>query len=83
MVIKRVFRRMLDMCEPAYEIFLKALILSCVLLFCSIMIFIYIGGVTANTYYLYLLAKELSQIPAALMFIAGIGSVCIEEQYLK
>ncbi len=71
---------MLSMCEQSYIIVRYSLILSCVLALCSFSILLYIGPYSVETYDLYRLAMQMAQTPAALLLIAGVGSVCIEYQ---
>ena len=81
--LKNLISRMLVMCEPAYMLLRGAMLLSCALLFCSLMILISIGQPTYHTYELYLCAKEMSTAPAALLLLASIGTVCIEEHSVR
>ena len=42
--ILKVIRRMLCMCEPAWELLIRGLQLSCVLLFCAFLLLVDAGG---------------------------------------
>jgi hypothetical protein len=44
---------------------------------------VYAGGFSADTYELYYLAKEMYTIPQAILIIAGIGSLLIEDAARK
>ena len=78
-IVKNVLRRMLDMCEPAYSVLRGMLLLSCTLVGCSLIILLWIGDVTIYTYELYLCALEMARAPAAMLLLAAIGTVCIED----
>ena len=52
----RVLRRMLGMCDLAWEVTERALALCCVLLFCAFMLLADAGGYSAETHATYRLA---------------------------
>ena len=56
------------------------LVLSCASLFAALIILISIGDINTENINLFLTARELINIPPALLFVAVIGSVCIEEK---
>lgn len=70
---------MLRMCEPAYSVLRGMLLLSCTLAGCAIAILLSIGDVTVYTYRLYQYAVEMAKTPSALLLLAAIGTVCIED----
>ena len=82
-MLRKLIGRMFSMCEHAYIIFKYSLILSCVLAFCAFMILVDISPYQVETYDLYRLAVSMSETPAALLFIAAVGSVCIESQEVQ
>ncbi|MEG1789368.1 MAG: hypothetical protein RR055_02410 [Oscillospiraceae bacterium] len=79
----RLLRRMLDMCELSWEILTKSLIFSCLLLFCAFMLLADAGPMTAENYDTYLLAGELYALPQAILLVANIAGVIIEERHLR
>lgn len=81
--MKRLIKRMSMMCDEAYYIIKSALILTAVLLFCSMIIYLFAGSFSPDTYKIYRLAEELFRLPQAILFIAAIGSVILEEQLKK
>ena len=76
----RILRRMLNMCDLAYEVTARSLILCCVMLFCAWMLLLDGGVFTAGTAHLYRLARELMTLPQAVLLIAALASVLIEER---
>ena len=68
------------MSDIAWVVIRINLLLSCASLLAALIILIAIGDTNTDNIHLYLTAKELMNMPPALLFIAGIGSVCIEER---
>lgn len=81
--LHKLINTILSMCEPAYAMLRGTLVLSCTLVFCSLVIFFDIGVVTVDTYDLYLCALELAKAPVGLILVAAIGTVFIEERETK
>lgn len=80
MTLRKFIHTMQNMCEPAYIALKGTMALCCGMLFCSLIILIHIEPMDCSSYNLYLCAKELSTVPAGLMLVASIASVCFEEQ---
>lgn len=81
-MVLKVIRRMLSMCEISWELLIRALQLSCVLLFCSFMLFLSSGPLTIWNYDTYKLAQEFSTLPQAILLVAMIAGAVIEERSL-
>lgn len=76
----KVLRRMLRMCEPSWELLIRGLQLSCVLLFCAFLLLLDAGSFSVwncNTYYI---AKELLTLPQAILLVVILAGVIIEER---
>ena len=71
------------MSETAAGILTGVLKLSCVMLLCAFAVFITIGTPSLSNWNLYQLALELTRTPAALLLLAVICAVCIEERAQK
>ena len=82
MKIKAILRRMLSMCPDAWYIFIRTIQLCCVLLFCSFMLLLKWNGSMVDGYDLYMTAMSLEEICQALLLIAVILSVCIEDRQI-
>ncbi len=78
MKIKPVVRRMLSMCPDAWYIFIRSIQLCCLLL-CAFILLLEWNGSMSEKYELYKTAMALSEICQALLLIAVIASVCIED----
>lgn len=76
----KTIRRILSMSPAAWEVVIRALQLSCVMLFCAWMLLLDGGVFTADTAHLYRLARELMTLPQAVLLIAALASVLIEER---
>ena len=79
MKIKPVVRRMLSMCPDAWYIFIRSIQLCCLLLLCAFILLLEWNGSMSEKYELYKTAMALSEICQALLLIAVIASVCIED----
>ena len=72
-----------NMSETASSILTGILKLSCAMLLCAFAIFITIGTPSLSNWNLYQLALQLASAPAALLLLAVICAVCIEERAQK
>jgi hypothetical protein len=72
-----------NMSETASGILTGVLKLSCAMLLCAFAVFISIGAPSLANWGLYQLALELTRTPAALLLMAVISVVCIEERAQK
>ena len=77
--MKKVFERMKNMSRPASLMLKVCIIVSNVYLAAAIVILIRAGGYSTDTYRLYAMAKELYTAPQAILMVAAVGSVCVEE----
>lgn len=68
------------MSPPAWEVVIRALQLSCVLLFSAFMLLLEAGTFTYETREYFYIARELAAQPQAVLLLAAIASVVIEEQ---
>lgn len=75
----RTIRRMLAMCDLSWEILIRSLQLSCVMLFCAFMLLADAGAMTAENYTTYLLADELYRLPQGLLLLAAMAGAVIED----
>lgn len=73
---------MLNMCDLSWELLMRAMQLSCVLLFCSFLLFLSTGPLSIWNAYTYKLAQELTRLPQAILLVAMIAGAVIEEQRL-
>lgn len=78
--ILKVIRRMLCMCEPAWELLIRGLQLSCVLLFCAFLLLVDAGGFSVESCGTYFLAEELLTLPQAILLVVMLAGVMIEER---
>ena len=80
MKLMATLHRILHMCPDAWYIFIRTIQLCCVLLFCAFMLLLEWNGSMVKGYDLYMTAMSLEEICQALLLIAVILSVCIEER---
>lgn len=82
--IKKFAGHMKNMCPASNLILRICLVVSCLLLTGSLLIFVYINSeLTPHTYKLYLLAREMLSLPCAILLIGTIGSVCAQDLYTR
>ena len=74
-----ILRRMLAMCPDAWYIFIRTMQLCVVLLFCSVMLLLEWNGSMLDNYALYMTARSLNETSQALLLIAVLFSVFIED----
>ena len=79
MKLKKIISRMLCMCPEAWYIFIRTLQLTAVLLLCAFALLVNWNGSIVEQYSLYMTAASLMEIIQALLLIAVIFSVCIED----
>lgn len=77
--LKAILNRMLSMCPEAWYIFRRSLQLSAFLMLCAFALLVEWGGCMIEKYTLYMTATALMEICQALLLIAVIASVCIED----
>lgn len=82
MKLRAVLRRMLQMSDPAWFIFLRSLQLSCVMLFCSFLLLLEPGSVV-QSYPRYITALALYETPQGILLLGLILSACLEEVYTR
>jgi hypothetical protein len=70
------------MSDIAWAVVRVNLLLSCASLIAALALLISIGDINTDNIHLYLTARELINIPPALLFVTGIGTVCIEERVI-
>lgn len=81
--LKKMMKRINGMSRPAYLAIKVCLMISNLYLVGALMILVYAGSYSGDTYELHLLAKELFNIPQAILIIAGIGSLLLEDAAKK
>ena len=79
MKIKSVINRMLAMCPEAWYLFIRSLQLSCVLLLAACMLLLKWDGDMLRNYPLYIIAQSLNESAQAILLIALLFSVLIED----
>lgn len=77
--MKKLLRRMLGMCEPSYILFKYSLILTAAMLFGAFVVLLQAGELNSRSYELHHLARFLYETPAAILLVASIASVVIED----
>ena len=75
--MKKILRRMSEMCDEAWYIFIGTLKLSCVMLFCA---FILLSDNEAS-YFNSMLASALYETPQGLLMLSLLFSLFIEERH--
>ena len=79
MKLIRVFERMLKMCPEAWYIFLRSIQFCVFLLLCTFVLLLEWNGSMMEGYKLFMTASCLNETCQALLLIAVIGSVIIED----
>jgi len=67
------------MCRTSYLILKLSVILSCLMLAGSLILYIFSGGLSASTYKIYYTAEEMLRMPFIVLLIGVIASGCIED----
>ena len=75
----KTIRRILTMSPQAWEVVIRSLQFTCVLLLCAFALLANAGTYTTETSYVYHLARELATLPQAILLLAAIASAVIEE----
>lgn len=79
MKLSAILQRMLRMCPEAWYIFIRSLQLCVFLLLCAVILLIERQSGANNGYRLYQTANALNETAQALLIIAVLGSVLIED----
>ena len=79
MKIRKTYRRMISMCPLSWYITKRTLQLCCVLLIGACALLCQYSGDLSESYELYMTALSLNEISQALLLIAVICSVTIED----
>lgn len=83
--MRSIPRRMLDaflnMHELSWWLFTRALLLSCVLLFCSFVFLIEAEPVTLENFHLYRAARALAQLPQVVLLFGILGIALAEDHF--
>jgi hypothetical protein len=69
------------MCDAAYLVMKTSVILSILSLAAAAFYWLLSEGLTVDTYYYYHMARELTNLPFALLLLGVILSVCFEERF--
>lgn len=77
--MKKLLIRMSKMCDVSYFIIRSSVILTCIMFACCLLALLMASGFSADTYELHRLAEELFRLPQAILIIAAIASVVIED----
>ena len=81
MLLKRILRRMLAMCPAAWYIFIRGIQLTALLTLCAFALLLAWDGSMSEGYTLYRTALALTEVGQALLLVAVLSSVCIEDVY--
>lgn len=81
MLIKAIVRRMLAMSQAAWYIFIGSIRICCLLLFAAFVLLLAWDGNMTENYALYMSAASLQETAQAVLLIAMIVSVCVEDRY--
>jgi hypothetical protein len=76
--MKKYTKSIVSMSDEAYYILRSAVIITCVMLICSLVTIIVAGGLSVNTYSTYYYGIELLQLPQAVLIVALLTSVIAE-----
>lgn len=79
MKLALILRRMLSMCPEAWYIFIRTIQLCVVLLFCAFVLLLEWNGSVFGNYELYETAQAINETVQALLLIAVLFSVLIED----
>jgi len=82
MKLRAVLRRMLQMSEPAWYIFLRSLQLSCLMLFCSFLLNLEPGGLVRG-FAQRMTAQALYEAPQGILLVGLLASVLLEDAYRR
>ena len=77
--IKPFCARLNRMTDYTYVLLRGALLVSCTMTFCALLLLLWSGGFTAAGAAAYRSAQELMTLGAVTLFLATIGSVFVEE----
>lgn len=77
--MKKIYNRMLLMCPLSWYIFIGSLRLSCFMLLCSLPLLYLWGGSMLNNYNMYMTAVSIRETTQAILLIALLLSVIIED----
>ena len=75
----KLITRLDQMTDITYALLRGALMLSCTMVLCAFALFLSSGGPTIAGFEAYKTAQELITLGALTLFLATIGSVCVEE----
>lgn len=78
-MILKILARAGKMCDPAYRVLQLTAHVSLILLLVSLFLRLQAPELTADTYPIYRLSQELFRMPAGILLIGVIASVCIED----
>ena len=79
MKLKATIQRMLQMCPEAWYITIRSLQLCCVLLFGAFLLLLEWNGDMLGKYALYMTAQSLNESAQAILLIAMLFSVIVED----
>jgi uncharacterized membrane protein len=82
-MIQKLMRRLKGMTDPAYRVLRAGVAVSCIMLVAALLLLIAAEDPAGDTYALRRLAEELYSLPAGVLLIASIVSVCVEERFMK
>ena len=77
--LRKFSSRLREMSAPAYIILRLGALLSSAMLLASLAILLLAGAPNAGNHRLLRLAEQLYRTPAAVLLIAVVGSVCVED----
>ena len=81
--MKTIWERLRAMGEATHTILRGGLLVSCTLLFCSLVLSLVAGPPAFDTYYLHDAALAMRDMSPGILFIAVVGSAYVEAQTKK
>ena len=77
--IRRVTSHILGMSDTSWSFTIGSLKLSAAFLLCALIILIDTGGLTTDTYYLHMVAREMALAPIPVILFFGLCSLVLED----
>lgn len=80
--LKKAMRSFKNICPATHWVLLWALRISCLIMICSFIVFVSLGGFDARGFSTYKGAAELFQLPSSVLLLASVLAI-ISENYLN
>lgn len=79
MVLKKLVKRILSMCDLSWYITIRSLMLSCLLAFIAFVALVDAGTFSLENRGMYHLAEKLSELPCAIIMLLSISALVVED----